>query len=96
MKEFITREEYEALPPKLQKQVRVHGDDWLILEIVKDFGGRASLDRLLIEFYRRTGQIKKRTQMVSMAYRAIQRGMPIISDKKNKVVYLLVDEKDKK
>lgn len=93
---FVTREEYEALPPELQKEILINEDYWLIYEIIKEFGGEASIDRLLIEFYRRTNQIKKRSQMVAIAYKAVRKGVPITPDKRRKGIYCLVSEKDKK
>ena len=91
MRGFAPKEEYDDLPPELQRELRLNANDRLIYEIIKDCGGSASIDRLLIESYRRTGKIFKRTTMVAMAYRAMKRGTPIQPDKKLKGFYNIIN-----
>lgn len=89
---FVTKEEYEKLPKELQKELKIGNNDMLLYQIIVDAGGAASVDKLLVEYYRRTGKIVKRTQMVSMMYRLRLRFENIYTNKKQKGVYFLKDK----
>ncbi|TWC65285.1 hypothetical protein FBX98_11448 [Burkholderia sp. SJZ115] len=49
--------------------------DFLIVEIIDDIGGTASLDRILVNLYKRTGEIEKRTKLVSRLYRMVSKDL---------------------
>lgn len=65
------------LPEELLKELGISSSDrfdFTILDIIDDMGGTASLDKILVEVYRRTGTIEKRTKMVARLYRMIGKG----------------------
>ena len=72
----LTWEEVEGLPEALRAELSISEGDRLefdIAEIVRDFGGAASLDRLLVELYKRTGEIYGRTWLNNKLYRMMQK-----------------------
>jgi len=71
-------EEMEGLPEELLAELsdsaRVDKGDVIVLQILADAGGILSLDQILVAFYRKTGEVIKRTTMTSRLYRMTQRG----------------------
>lgn len=69
-------EDLSDLPEELLKQlsdtVTKDSTDPLV-EIIKDRGGTANLDEVLIDLYRKHGEIGKRTQISNRLYRLAQR-----------------------
>lgn len=74
----LTWEEVHDLPPDLMAELSVSEGDKLefdILRILEDHGGVASLDRFLVELYRRGGDIYQRTWLNNRLYRMMQKDM---------------------
>jgi len=70
--------ELADLPQELIDQLSVSESDKTehnIMQAVEQSGGVASLDRILVEYYRITGDVMKRAQMNNRIYRMIQKGM---------------------
>jgi hypothetical protein len=68
----------EGLPEELLKELSIsEGDktEFAILQTIEEAGGVVSLDRILIELYRKTGEIMKRAGMTSKLYRMGQKGL---------------------
>lgn len=63
--------EIEDLPEELQNELsfKPSGTDYQIPKIINDNGGIASLDKILIELYKRTGEVTKRSRLSSKIYR---------------------------
>jgi hypothetical protein len=76
---ILSLEEVEGLPEDLVKELSsaavLDKGDSMVLQIMKDYGGIISLDRLLIDLYKKTGEINKRTTLTSRLYRMTQRGL---------------------
>ena len=72
----LTPEELEGLPQELLSELS-SGDrtEFLILNILEDLGGIASLDQLLVGIFRRTKEIVKRSTLTSRLYRMAQRNL---------------------
>lgn len=74
----LSFDEIEGLPPDLIKELSFSDSDrtdFTILRIVEESGGVASLDRILVGYYKETGEIMKRNTMTSRVYRMSQKGM---------------------
>jgi hypothetical protein len=74
----LTLEDLQGLPDDLIKELNVTETDrqeMLIEQIIAQSGGFSSLDKILVELYRRTGEVNKRNTMVSRLYRMAQKGM---------------------
>ena len=74
----LTWEEVHDLPPDLMKELSVSEGDRLefdMLRILEDHGGVASLDRFLVELYRRNNEIYQRTWLNNKLYRMMQKEM---------------------
>jgi hypothetical protein len=70
--------ELQNLPPDLMQELSISEADKLdytIAEVIDSCGGFASLDRLLVELYRKSGEVHKRTTLNSRLYRMAQKGM---------------------
>lgn len=68
----------EDLPAELLGELSLNESDkkeFVILDIINEVGGIASLDRILVSLYRRTGEIEKRPKMVSRLYRMTSKGL---------------------
>jgi hypothetical protein len=73
----LTPDEIKDLPEELLSQLSITESDrkdFLIVEIMQSEGGVSSVDRLLIQIYRRTREIEKRTRLVSRLYRMTSKG----------------------
>jgi hypothetical protein len=65
------------LPQELLNELSIAGDliEFTVVELIETLGGVASLDQILVGLFRRTGEIHKRSAMVSRLYRMAQRGV---------------------
>lgn len=82
---YISPEEIEGLPDELLKELNLSDSDkkdFAILDIINHFGGIASIDKILIEYYRRTHEIEKRSRLVSRLYRMSNRGLVFSGESK--------------
>lgn len=72
----LTWDEVQDLPPEMIAELSVTDGDKLefdIIQVIEDAGGAASLDRILLELYRRTGEVTKRTWLNNRLYRMVQK-----------------------
>lgn len=68
----LSPKDLDGLPAELLDQLSLNDSDrkdFLLIEIIDDIGGTASLDRILVNLYKRTGEIEKRSKLVSRLYR---------------------------
>ncbi|WP_157640631.1 hypothetical protein [Burkholderia ubonensis] len=68
----LSPHDLDGLPEELLAELSLNDSDrkdFLIIEIIDDIGGTASLDRILVNLFKRTGEIEKRTKLVSRLYR---------------------------
>ncbi|MBV2186519.1 MAG: hypothetical protein KUL88_18510 [Rhizobium sp.] len=71
-------DEIADLPEELVAELSISDADrteFVVLQAIEDVGGIASLDRILVEYYKLTGEVMKRAQMNNRIYRMIQKGM---------------------
>ena len=81
--------ELNELPKELVAELSITESDKLdfsIMELIEKCGGMASLDRILVEIYKLTGEILKRANLNARLYRMSQKGM-IYSVQGKKGVY---------
>ena len=74
----LSFEEIEGLPSDLIQELSFSdGDrtDFTIIKVIEAAGGIASLDRILVGYYRETGEIMKRNTLTSRIYRMGQKGL---------------------
>jgi len=74
----LSIEDVEGLPDELVKELSLSDADKLEFEIVnaiEEAGGVISLDRLLINVYKRTGEIHKRTYLTNRLARMAQKNV---------------------
>lgn len=72
----ITSADIVDLPQELIIELRLTESDqqeFAIVNLVDALGGVASLDRILIDLYRKTGEIIKRTALTAKLYRMTQK-----------------------
>lgn len=76
---FVLRpEELENLPEELIAELSATGADKTELAIfraINNFGGAASLDQVIVDLYKKTSEIVKRTTLTSRLYRMQQKGL---------------------
>ena len=87
----LTWEDVADLPEELRSELSVSDGDKLefdIIQILEDNGGVASLDRLLVELYKKTNEIYQRTWLNNRLYRMAQKDM-LFSVPSRKGVYSL-------
>jgi hypothetical protein len=68
----------DGLPPELLGELSLSESDrqeMMIADIIMGYGGVASLDKILVSLYRRSGAIVKRNTMVSKLYRMAEKRM---------------------
>jgi hypothetical protein len=73
----LTLEDIQGLPDELIKELNVSDTDkqeMVIEHIIAQSGGYLSLDKIMVELYRRTREISKRNTLTSRLYRMAQRG----------------------
>ncbi len=69
---YLVPSEVEGLPQELIDELSIsEGDksEFAILGIINESGGIASLDRIILGLYRKTGEIMKRQNLTSKLYR---------------------------
>jgi|GEM_PF-871136 len=74
----LTPSEIEDLPDELLEQLSLTDTDkkeFLIVDIIETLGGATTIDKLLIAWYRRTGEVEKRTKLNSRLYRMANKEM---------------------
>jgi len=72
----LSWDEIEGLPEELLKELSLSDSDrteFNILSSVRELGGVASLDRLLVHIYRQSGEIMKRVALNQRLYRMTQK-----------------------
>lgn len=74
----LTFEDLQGLPEELVKELNVTDTDkqeMIIEHIIAQADGVLSLDKILVELYKRTGEIHKRNTLISRLYRMAQKKM---------------------
>ena len=90
----VSWEEAQELPHDLLAELSVSETDkaeFEILSILDAQGGTASLDRILVEYYRATGEVVKRATMVNRLYRMASKEL-VVSLPGKKGVYAIQKE----
>ena len=75
---YLSPDDIQGLPDELLKELHISDSDkkdFIILDIINQFGGLASIDKILVEYYKRTTEIEKRTRLVSRLYRMSNKGL---------------------
>ena len=75
---MLSLADIKDIPPELLEELNLSEADkqeMLIESIIADAGGVLSLDKLLVEMFHRTGQVFKRTVVISRLYRMGSRGL---------------------
>jgi hypothetical protein len=75
---MLSLEDVKDMPPELMSELNLTDTDkqeMMIESIIADAGGILSLDKLIVELYKRTGQINKRNNIISRLYRMANRGL---------------------
>jgi hypothetical protein len=78
MRLALIPKEVEGLPEELLKELSISDGDkteFTILSIIEEGGGIATLDRIIIGLYRKTGEIFKRPTLTSRLYRMAQKDL---------------------
>ena len=63
------------LPEELKKEIRPKYTHWLLNTIRENLGGIITIDEALVIWYRKTKEIKKRTQMNAILYGFVRKGL---------------------
>jgi hypothetical protein len=74
----LTLEDIQNIPEELIKELNVtetDKQDLVIEHVIASSGGVLSLDKILVELYRKTREIHKRSTLISRLYRMVQRGV---------------------
>lgn len=91
---FILKpEEIEGLPPELLAELSQSSADkgeLAVYNVIKEYGGIASLDQVLVGLFKKTGESAKRTTLTSRMYRMQQREM-VYAVPGKKGIYSLVE-----
>jgi hypothetical protein len=75
---FLTFEEIQNAPDELLKELNISDtdkQDMLIEYIIAESGGILSLDRIIVELYKRTKEVPKRNTLTSRLFRMAGRGI---------------------
>ena len=75
---MLSLEDVKDIPVELLNELNLTDADkqeMMIESIIADAGGILSLDKILVELYRRTGQVHKRNTVISRLYRMGNRGL---------------------
>ena len=89
----ITKNDLKDLPEELISQlmisrVRKHDANDKTLSVIKDLGGEAIFDAIMIEYYKKYGEIIKQHTMISRLYRLVK-NKSVFSDPMDKNKYSL-------
>lgn len=93
----ISPSDLQGLPDELIRELGISESerkDYRIVDIIDNFGGVASINNILVELYRQTLEVEKRTRLVSRLYRMQQKGL-VYSSASRKGIYAtspLVDD----
>jgi len=74
----VTWDEVSDLPSELVSELSISEADkteFHVLKVINDAGGVASLDRILVDYYKQTGEVVKRSAMNNRLYRMGQKAM---------------------
>jgi hypothetical protein len=74
----LSWDELSDLPDELVAELSISDADraeFNILSVIEDAGGIAALDRILVGYFRHTGEVVRRQQMINRIYRMIQKGL---------------------
>ena len=88
---YITPNDLIGLPPELIAELNItesDKQDFLLMEVIDDLGGIASIDKIMIQVYRKTGEILERQKLGAKLYRMISKSL-IYSLPSKKGVYSL-------
>jgi hypothetical protein len=72
----LSWEEVEGLPPEVLAELSISESDrteFNVISAIKEMGGVASLDRLIVYLYKQNGEIQKRLQLNQKLYRMAQK-----------------------
>lgn len=86
---YLTPDDIKDLPKELLNELKLNNSelkDFKIVEIINNLGGMTSIDKLLVELYRATGEIESRTKLTSRLYRMSVRGL-VCSHPEKKGIY---------
>lgn len=82
-------EEVDGLPQELLAELSESAlpdrGETLLLHVINDRGGIATLDQVLVGLYRKTGEVMKRTTLTSKLYRMTQKGTVFVVPSKKGV-----------
>jgi hypothetical protein len=73
----LTPEEIRDLPEELLAELSISEadrKDFQVIEIIDALGGMASIDKILVSIYRKTGEIEKRSRLNARLYRMANKG----------------------
>ncbi|MES9838578.1 MAG: hypothetical protein ABW144_19165 [Candidatus Thiodiazotropha sp.] len=74
----LTPDDLEGLPPELLKELNISESDELELQIMRALrsaGGALTVDKILIQLYRDTGNIHERKALAAKLYRMTQKNL---------------------
>ena len=72
----ITPSDLVGLPPELISELNISESDrqdFLIMDVMDDLGGIASIDKIIIQVYRKSGEILERQKLGARLYRMINK-----------------------
>jgi hypothetical protein len=74
----LTHEDLDGLPEELLKELNLTDadrQDLAVEHLIAQAGGVLPLDKIMIDLYRRTGEVPKRNTLTSRLYRMVGKGM---------------------
>lgn len=74
----ILPDDLVGLPPELIDALNISSSDkkdFLIIDVLKDLGGIAIIDKIMIGIYRRSGEIENRNKLMARLYRMSVKGL---------------------
>jgi hypothetical protein len=75
---LLTLEEIEGLPEELLKELNLtetDRHDLVVEHLIAQAGGILSLDKIMVQLWKRTGEVPKRNTITSRLYRMVAKGM---------------------
>lgn len=85
----VTLEDLQNLPPTILNELNTRASfvlEWQIIDIINDLGGVASIDKIVISYWRKHETPLTRTLLNAKLYRMKHKGL-LDSDPKRKGVY---------
>ena len=86
---YITPADIEGLPQELIDQLNLNSPefkDFVLVDVIDSLGGIGSIDKILIELYKKSGEIENRNKLMNRLYRMSAKGL-IYSDPTKKGIY---------